>query len=58
MLRRVQLLLESLGRPSDVISEDQVRQFCRNTHALRVFEGTSVQEELRQLRLPTNEMGT
>ncbi|XP_043189117.1 NEDD8-activating enzyme E1 regulatory subunit-like isoform X2 [Amphibalanus amphitrite] len=54
--RHVHLLLESLGRPSDVITEEQVRHFCRNTHALRVFEGTAVQQELRHLRLPANEM--
>ncbi|XP_072013879.1 NEDD8-activating enzyme E1 regulatory subunit-like [Amphiura filiformis] len=45
VLSRVQQLLKSLGRPSDAISESEVKLFCKNAHFLRVVRCRSLADE-------------
>ena len=43
--RKVQQVLESLGRSSETISETEIRRFCREARFLRVQRGSSLSDE-------------
>eukprot|EP00095_Tigriopus_kingsejongensis_P000691 snap_masked-scaffold58_size443543-processed-gene-1.8 protein:Tk00691 transcript:snap_masked-scaffold58_size443543-processed-gene-1.8-mRNA-1 annotation:"nedd8-activating enzyme e1 regulatory subunit" len=46
VLKLVQIHLEEVGRPLECISEAKVKQFCRNSHNLRVVRcGASIADE-------------
>ena len=52
VLRKVQQVLESLGRQTDSITELEVRRFCREARQLRVQRGCSIASELANFKLP------
>jgi len=43
--RRVQQTLESLGRPTDSISETECKRFCKESANLRLLRGSSLAQE-------------
>eukprot|EP00092_Neocalanus_flemingeri_P039507 GFUD01043021.1.p1 GENE.GFUD01043021.1~~GFUD01043021.1.p1 ORF type:complete len:545 (-),score=151.32 GFUD01043021.1:255-1889(-) len=43
--RKVQQVLESLGRSAETISETEIRRFCREAKFLRVQRGSSLNDE-------------
>lgn len=43
--KKVQDLLSSLGKPQDLISESEVKLFCKNSYSLRLVRGRSLEEE-------------
>jgi len=43
--RRVQQSLEALGRPTDSISETEVKRFCKESANLRLLRGSSLAQE-------------
>jgi len=43
--RKVHQVLESLGRPSDSISETEIRRFCRESRFLRIQRGSNLSDE-------------
>ena len=49
--RKVQQVLESLGRGTDTISDLEVRRMCREARHLRVLRGSSLASELQTSNL-------
>jgi len=49
--RKVQQVLESLGRSSDSISDVEIRRFCRESRYLRVLRGASLGKEFKSSNL-------
>ncbi|XP_044734118.1 NEDD8-activating enzyme E1 regulatory subunit [Chrysoperla carnea] len=43
--RRTQQLLHELGQPPDIITEQDVRLFCKHSHELTVVRGTCIADE-------------
>jgi len=43
--RYAQVLLRQLNQSSDVISESDIRQFCKHASELHVIRGSSIAEE-------------
>lgn len=53
---RVQNLLTSLGKPQDLISESDVKLFCKNVRNLRVIRGRSIKDEYDAKTAKVNEI--
>lgn len=47
VLRRVLELSQQLGPRKVMITESDVKAFCKNAHALRVLKGKSIAEEYK-----------
>lgn len=55
--RRTLQLLRQLGKPSDLISEKDVKLFCRHASELSIQRGTSIANEYDPKSIGTNEIG-